>query len=52
MNCMKTLFLILLFILIGMWSGTTGAQILVQCPGGDANDDTYSDTDPTIRCIL
>jgi FtsP/CotA-like multicopper oxidase with cupredoxin domain len=37
--------------LVALAAAPAIAQILVQCPGGDANDDTYSDTDPTIRCI-
>jgi FtsP/CotA-like multicopper oxidase with cupredoxin domain len=51
MNHLKRFFPILLFTLILIWGVHARAGVVVQCPGGDANDDTISDTDPTIRCI-
>jgi len=51
MNYLKRFFPILLFTLILVGGVRVEASFFVQCPGGDANDDTYSDTDPTIRCI-
>ena len=51
MNYLKRFFPILLFTLILVGGIRVEASVLFQCPGGDANDDTYSDTDPNIRCF-
>jgi len=51
MNYLKRFFPILLFTLILVGGVRVEASFFVQCPGGDANDDTYSDTDPTVRCF-
>jgi FtsP/CotA-like multicopper oxidase with cupredoxin domain len=47
------LFIILFFsfLMLVLGSFPASAGVFVQCPGGDADDDTYSDTDPTVRCL-
>jgi FtsP/CotA-like multicopper oxidase with cupredoxin domain len=42
---------LLLIALLFIWAMPSAAGVQVQCPGGDADDDTYSDTDPTVRCL-